>query len=60
MDLDILFSLKLGYVPKIIKPQFFRGVAQRFSALAWGARGRVFKSRRPDFIFKVPTEQITI
>jgi hypothetical protein len=25
-----------------------RGVAQPGSALAWGARGRGFKSRRPD------------
>lgn len=27
---------------------FFRGVAQPGSALAWGARGREFESRRPD------------
>jgi hypothetical protein len=27
-----------------------RGVAQPGSALAWGARGRGFKSRRPDQI----------
>ncbi len=27
---------------------FCRGVAQPGSALAWGARGRVFESRRPD------------
>lgn len=26
----------------------FRDVAQSGSALAWGARGREFKSRRPD------------
>ena len=26
----------------------FRGVAQPGSALAWGARGREFESRRPD------------
>ena len=26
----------------------FRGVAQPGSALAWGARGRVFESHRPD------------
>lgn len=28
--------------------QWFRGVAQVASALAWGARGRPFKSGRPD------------
>ena len=33
------------------KPEI-RGVAQPGSALAWGARGRGFKSRRPDH-FKV-------
>ena len=27
-----------------------RGVAQPGSVLAWGARGRGFKSRRPDYI----------
>ena len=27
-----------------------RGVAQSGSALAWGARGRVFESLRPDHI----------
>ncbi len=34
------------------RPYFFpvRGVAQPGSALAWGARGREFKSRRPDQI----------
>src|SRR5690606_10620973 len=30
----------------------FRGVAQPGSALAWGARGREFESRRPDQHFK--------
>ncbi len=31
---------------------FIRGVAQPGSVLAWGARGREFKSHRPDqFIF---------
>jgi hypothetical protein len=29
-----------------------RGVAQSGSALAWGARGRVFESLRPDHIFQ--------
>ncbi len=29
-----------------------RGVAQPGSALAWGARGREFESRRPDQYFK--------
>lgn len=28
--------------------QLVRGVAQPGSALAWGARGREFESRRPD------------
>ncbi len=28
-----------------------RGVAQSGSALAWGARGREFESRRPDHFF---------
>jgi hypothetical protein len=28
--------------------QFYRGVAQLASVLAWGARGRKFKSSRPD------------
>jgi hypothetical protein len=28
-----------------------RGVAQPGSALAWGARGRPFKSARPDHFF---------
>jgi hypothetical protein len=28
--------------------EFHRDVAQPGSALAWGARGREFKSRRPD------------
>jgi len=27
---------------------FFRGVAQLASALAWGARGRLFESDHPD------------
>ena len=31
-----------------------RGVAQGFSALAWGARGRGFNSRRPDFLGSTP------
>ena len=31
-----------------LDPQHSRGVAQPGSALAWGARGRGFKSRRPD------------
>jgi hypothetical protein len=30
-----------------------RGVAQPGSALAWGARGRRFKSSRPDQIYRV-------
>jgi hypothetical protein len=30
-----------------------RGVAQPGSALAWGARGRGFKSRRPDQVVKM-------
>ena len=29
-----------------------RGVAQSGSALAWGARGRVFESLRPDHIIQ--------
>ena len=33
-------------VPLYLKP--LRGVAQPGSALAWGARGRGFESRRPD------------
>ena len=33
-------------------PAFYRGVAQPGSALAWGARGRKFKSCRPDFSSK--------
>ena len=34
------------------KPKHRRGVAQPGSALAWGARGRVFESLRPDHILK--------
>ena len=30
-------------------PDNLRDVAQPGSALAWGARGREFESRRPDF-----------
>ena len=37
---------------------FFRGVAQPGSALAWGARGREFESRRPDQ--KIKALQISI
>ena len=33
----------MGFTPS-------RGVAQSGSALAWGARGRVFESLRPDHI----------
>ena len=32
----------------LYNPRFSRGVAQPGSALAWGARGREFESRRPD------------
>ena len=32
---------------------FYRDVAQPGSALAWGARGRQFKSGRPDHDFSV-------
>ena len=35
-----------GEAPPIIRA--YRGVAQPGSALAWGARGREFESRRPD------------
>ena len=31
---------------------FSRGVAQIGSALPWGGRGRGFKSRHPDHIYK--------
>ena len=41
---------RLGYHAAAAQPQlpFGRGVAQPGSALAWGARGREFESRRPD------------
>ncbi len=34
-----------------------RGVAQSGSALAWGARGREFESRRPDHFFLISREK---
>ena len=35
--------------------EFFRGVAQPGSALAWGVRCRRFKSSRPDHFSLIPT-----
>ena len=38
------------------KPKHRRGVAQPGSALAWGARGRVFESLRPDQTIERPDQ----
>jgi DNA-binding transcriptional MerR regulator len=40
----------LAFFQLVLTPS--RGVAQSGSALAWGARGRVFESLRPDHIFQ--------
>ena len=37
-----------------------RGVAQSGSALAWGARGRVFESLRPDHLFLKKSSHLAV
>jgi hypothetical protein len=43
-------SVQVGKIAK----KFFRGVAQLASALAWGARGRLFESDHPDRVCEDP------
>ena len=43
-----LMKINLFLLHIIRGHKFLRGVAQLASALAWGARGRVFESHHPD------------
>jgi hypothetical protein len=54
LNVAFLFYKKSIFLQRFDRiDQSFRGVAQLASALAWGARGRPFKSDHPDFFFKL-------